>query len=187
MRHVRTAVGAATINPDLLTAAERLQYEGFLRREDANAAILKLAARGISIKEIVRLSGNSRGLVRRILRGQRSDVFRIRESSLEHHLQWLDAQWLAGHHNGAELWRHLKSRGFKGSLRVVAEWATRRRRAETIDDQALRRVPSARTVARLMTTGAIRYQNRRPSLSRRSSSVFLCWSKCVKSSRRSMR
>ena len=97
MRQVRAAVGAATINPGLLTAAERLQYEGFLRREDANAAILKLAATGTSIKEIVRLSGHSRGLVRRILRGQRSDVFRIREGSLELHLQWLDAQWLAGH------------------------------------------------------------------------------------------
>jgi transposase len=41
MRHVRAAVGAATINPDLLTAAERIQYEGYLRREDTNAAILK--------------------------------------------------------------------------------------------------------------------------------------------------
>jgi transposase len=30
---------------------------------------------------------------------------------------------------------------------------TRRRRAEAVDDQALHRVPSARTVARLMTTG----------------------------------
>src|SRR6266849_1169039 len=33
MRQVRAAVGAATINPDLLlTAAERIQYEGYLRR-----------------------------------------------------------------------------------------------------------------------------------------------------------
>ena len=38
MRQVRVAVGSATINPDLLTAAERLQYEGFLRREDTNMA-----------------------------------------------------------------------------------------------------------------------------------------------------
>jgi glycerol uptake facilitator-like aquaporin len=38
---VRVAVGAATINPALLTAAERLQYEGYLRREDTNAAILR--------------------------------------------------------------------------------------------------------------------------------------------------
>lgn len=40
MRQIRSAVGAATINPDLLTAAERIQYEGYLRREDTNAAIL---------------------------------------------------------------------------------------------------------------------------------------------------
>jgi hypothetical protein len=41
MRQVRVAVGAATINPALLTAAERIQYEGYLRREDTNAAILR--------------------------------------------------------------------------------------------------------------------------------------------------
>ena len=36
----------ATINPDLLTAAERIQYEGYLRREETNAAILALAEDG---------------------------------------------------------------------------------------------------------------------------------------------
>ncbi|WMT78935.1 ISL3 family transposase [Bradyrhizobium sp. Ash2021] len=153
MRQVRAAVGSATINPDLLTAAERIQYDGYLRREDTNSAILKQAETGVSIKEIVRLTGRSRGLVRRVLRGQRSDVFRVRESSLESHLPWLDAQWAASHRNGADLWRCLKARGFRGSLRVVAEWATRRRRAEAADDKSLQRVPSARTIARLMTTG----------------------------------
>ena len=127
MRPIRTAIGATTINPGLLTAAERIQYEGYLRREEANAAILGLAKDGVSIKEIVRRTGHSRGLVRNVLRGQRSDVFRARESSLEQHLQWLDAQWVAGHRNGAELWRRLKNQGFRGSLRVVSEWATRRR------------------------------------------------------------
>jgi hypothetical protein len=43
MRQIRRAIGAATINPDLLTAAERIQYEGYLRREEANAVILGLA------------------------------------------------------------------------------------------------------------------------------------------------
>ena len=153
MRQVRAAIGAATINPDLLTAAERIQYEGYLRREDTNAAILAQAEKGASIKEIVRRTGYSRGLVRRVLRGQRSDVFRIRESSLEPHLSWLDAQWMAGRRNGADLWRRLKCLGFRGSLRVVTEWATRRRPAEKIDAGSLRRIPSARTLARLMTTG----------------------------------
>jgi transposase len=35
---------------------------------------------------------------------------------------------------------------------VVSEWATRRRRAEKASDQQLQKVPSARTIARLMTT-----------------------------------
>ena len=35
---------------------------------------------------------------------------------------------------------------------LSAEWATRRRRAEKATDQQLQRVPSARTIARLMTT-----------------------------------
>ncbi|PNG24182.1 ISL3 family transposase [Methylocella silvestris] len=153
IRQIRTAIGAAIIDPDLLTAAERIQYEGYLRREDANAAILARAEKGASIKEIVRETGYSRGLVRRILRGQRSDVFRTRESSLESYLPWLDAQWTAGVQNGSELWRRLKSQGFRGCLRVVSEWAGRRRRAEKADAESLRRVPSARTIARLMTTG----------------------------------
>jgi transposase len=153
MRQIRSAIGATTIDPSLLTAAERIQYEGYLRREEANAAILGLAKEGIAIKEIVRRTGHSRGLVRAVLRGRHSDVFRARQSSLEPYLQWLDAQWAAGHRNGAALWRHLKTHGFHGSLRVVTEWATRRRRAEKADAQSLQRTPSARTIARLMTIG----------------------------------
>ncbi len=153
MRQIRAVMGAAIINRELLTAAERLQYEGYLRREDANAAILARARSGASIKEIVRDTGHSRGLVRRVLRGQRSDVFRSRESSLEPYLEWLDAQWQAGARNGCELWRRLKRQGFRGCLRVVSEWTARRRRAEKADADSLRRVPSARTIARLMTTG----------------------------------
>src|SRR6202789_3237559 len=62
MRQIRGAIGAATIDPDLLTAAERIQYEGYLRREDANVAILTRAKKGASIKEIMRRTGHSRGL-----------------------------------------------------------------------------------------------------------------------------
>jgi transposase len=151
MREIRGAIGNTTINPRLLTAAERIQYEGCLRREETNAAILALAQGGIPIGEIVRQTGHSRGLVRNVLRGRRSDVFRSRESSLEAHLQWLDAQWAAGHHNAAELWRRLKKEGFRGSLRVVTEWATRGRQAEKANVQNLQRIPSAKIIARLMT------------------------------------
>ena len=152
MRQIRAAIGAATIDPGLLTAAERIQYDGYLRREEDNAAILALAGEGIAIKEIMRRTGHSRGLVRKVLRGQRSDIFRIRESSLELYLPWLDAQWVEGCRNGAALWRRLKQQGFRDCLRVVTEWATRRRQADRADN-ALGRAPAARTIARLLTVG----------------------------------
>jgi transposase len=153
MRQVRTVIGATTINPKLLTAAEHIQYEGYLRREETNAAILTLSKNGMAIKQIVRQTGYSRKLVRQVIRGERNDVFRTRQSSLDVHLPWLDEQWAAGCRNGAELWRRLTARGFRGSLRVVGEWATRRRRAEKADAENLQRIPSARTIARLLTIG----------------------------------
>ena len=151
MRAIRSALSATTIDPNLLTCAERLQYDGYLRREETNADILALVGQGISIKRIVRETGHSRGLVRQVVRGHRTDVFRVRQSTLEAHLPWLDAQWESGCRKGAELWRRLRDRGFGGSEGVVREWATRRRRAETVSDHQMRKVPSARTIARLLT------------------------------------
>ena len=155
--------GATTIDPKLLTAAERLQYEGYLRREETNVAILTLSKSGTPIKHIVRQTGYSRKLVRQAIRGERHDVFRTRQSSLDQHLPWLDDQWASGCRNGAELWRRLKARGFRGSLRVISEWASRRRRAERVDAQNLQRIPSARKIARLMTIGRDLLTKRRPS------------------------
>lgn len=152
MRQIRKTLGATRINPKLLTAAERLQYQGYLRREQTNAVIIALAKDGATIKEIVRRTGHSRGLVRQVLRGQRNDVFRSRESSLETYLEWLDVQWAAGKRNATELWRRMRTQGFRGSRRVVSEWATRRKRTEKADAETLNRIPSARTIARLLTT-----------------------------------
>jgi transposase len=44
-------------------------------------------------------------------------------------------------------------KGFRGSARVVAKWATRRRRAEQANAETLQCLPSARTIARLMSNG----------------------------------
>ena len=150
MASIRSAISATTINPELLTCAEKLQYEGYLRREETNAAILTLAGEGVAIKDIVRRTGHSRKLIRQVIRGERTDVFRVRQSSLEGYLPLLDELWISGCRNGAELWRRLKAKGFRGALRVVSEWATRRR-AEQASDQALQKVPPARRIARLMT------------------------------------
>lgn len=108
--------------------------------------------RAFPSRMIVPRTGHGRKLVRQVIRGERTDIFRVRQSSLDAHLPMLDEMWNAGCRNGAELWRRLTAKGFRGSLRVVGEWATRRRRAERVSDQQLRKVPSARTIARLMTT-----------------------------------
>ena len=153
MTAIRIAVGAATVDPERLTCAERLQYEGYLRREATGKAILALSRQGMPIKKIARATGHSRKLVRNVLRGMTGDVFRARESSLDAHLPQLDAEWAGGCRNGAELWRRLRASGFTGSLRVVGEWATRRRRSERAPEGSPGKVPSARILSRLMTTG----------------------------------
>ena len=151
MRPIRMALGSTVIDPALLSHAERLQHEGYLRREEAYDTIRRLAKAGTPIREIVRRTGRSRKLVREIVRGGGGDVFRCRSSSLEPHLAWLDAEWSAGCHNGAELWRRLRTKaGFRGSLRVIAEWATRRRRAESAGCETLRKPPPARVLSRLL-------------------------------------
>lgn len=70
---------------------------------------------------------------------------------MEPYLEWLNAQWAAGRRNGTELWRRLRKQGFRGSRRVVSEWATRRKRADNADAESLTRIPSARAIARLLT------------------------------------
>jgi len=83
MAAIRVAVGAATIDPDRLTCAERLKYEGCRRRTATAEAILTLSRQGLPIRQIVRTTGHSRKLVRNVLRGLTGDVFRARQSSLE--------------------------------------------------------------------------------------------------------
>ena len=128
MRMIRKAFGAGVVDPALLTSAETRQYDGWVRREDENAAVLALAKAGVPIKEIVRRTGKSRGIVRQIVRGGRTDVFRSRMNSLDPFTKQLETEWEEGCRNGSELWRRVKAAGFLGSLRVVTEWTTRRRR-----------------------------------------------------------
>ena len=152
MKAIRQVLGSTVIDPALLTCAERIQYEGFLRRQEDSQGIKALAEAGKSIKEITRSTGRSRKLVRSVLRGGDGDVFRCRQSMLELHIAKLRAEWDGGCRSGTELWRRLCAAGFRGGLRVVTEWATRQRRSEKADVQMARKAPPARLLCRLMTT-----------------------------------
>lgn len=44
---IRGAIGSTTITAELLTSAEKLRYESYLRREDTNTAIVTLAREGV--------------------------------------------------------------------------------------------------------------------------------------------
>jgi transposase len=151
---IRKAVSAGAVDPEALSAAERRQHAGWLRREAENAEILALSAQGVAIKEIMRRTDKSRGLVRQVVRGARNDIFRSRMSSLDPFLTQLETAWVAGSQNGAALWRAMRTNGFTGSLRVVTEWATRRRNDEgtATQDKRPSKTPSARRIARMMTT-----------------------------------
>jgi hypothetical protein len=149
MRDIRRALGQGSIDKATLTAAERIQYDGWRRRIESDAIVLKLHAENRPLNEIARRTGRSRKLVRGIVRGERTDTFRPRGNSLAPSFDRLDAEWQDGCRNGAELWRRLRAAGFEGSLRVVTEWTTRRRRDDIAE--APRKCPAPRTLARLMT------------------------------------
>ena len=114
MQGARAAVGSDVVDPTAVSCAERRQHSGWLRREEENTAILTLAKQGVAIKEIMRLTGKSRGLVRQVVRGGRKDIFRSRLSSLDPFLKQLDEDWAAGCRNGAALWRRASLAGFAG-------------------------------------------------------------------------
>ena len=152
MRQIRQAVGSNIVDPKLLTYAERLQYEGYLRRQETNESIKELSKKGTSIRQIVRQTGHSRKDVRDVLRGQRFDVFRTRPSSLDSWLPWLNTRWDDGVRNALALWREMQAQGFPGQSGVVSQWAQRRGLAEKANQSGLARTPSARVIARLMTT-----------------------------------
>ena len=112
MPDIRKAFGSRAIDPGLLTGAERLLFEGFLRRQQTNPTVRRVAGDGLPIKQIARMSGLSRNPVRQILRGKREDAFRLRQSRLEPWLPWLTREWESDCRNGAELWRRLRAKGF---------------------------------------------------------------------------
>ncbi|WP_345894364.1 transposase [Lichenifustis flavocetrariae] len=83
MHHLRRAVTSGDIDPKRLSAVEKRQWKGWLKRDEANEKVRALHKSGTALKAIARHTGLSRQTVRRIVRGTRDDVFRSRESMLD--------------------------------------------------------------------------------------------------------
>ena len=83
------------IDPALLTCAERLQYDGYLRREQTNAAILGLAKGGWPSR---RSSAAPAAAARPSVRSCAASgpMFPVPGSSLEPWLDRLDREWTTG-------------------------------------------------------------------------------------------
>lgn len=92
MRQIRRVIGAATITPDWLTPPDAFNTRAPCAAIESNAAILALWKDRVPIKQIAKRTGHHRQTIRRIIRGERSDDFRSRQSSSDSHLPWLDAQ-----------------------------------------------------------------------------------------------
>ncbi|WP_247871511.1 MULTISPECIES: ISL3 family transposase [unclassified Azospirillum] len=138
--------------PPPMTSAERRQWTGWERRRATWKEVVRLGAKGLSARAISRRLGLARETVRKFLHGGEPEVHRPRHSSLAPHLAFLERRWGEGCHNGAQLWRELRAAGFDGGLRVVTEWATRRRltaRPERLASPIA--APSTRRVAMLLT------------------------------------
>ncbi len=160
-----TAVAPAA-DPDApppMTSAQRLQWQGWQRRVQVHADVMRLHQQGVPVRNIARDLALSRNTVRRWVRGEQPELHRPRMHSLDPWRAVLERRWAEGCRNGAQLWRDLRGAGFKGGMRVVTEWASRQRLA-TAEGQPgpaaapavqppLRPAPyPARRAARVLTT-----------------------------------
>lgn len=141
--------------PPQMTSAQRRQWAGWRRRAETYERAMVLHRAGAPIKRIARELALSRNTVRRWLRGERPEPHRPRACPLDPWQGLLERRWAEGCRNGARLWREAREAGFAGGLRVVTEWANRRRLAEPAAGMPRRPAPPpappARRVARMLT------------------------------------
>jgi transposase len=132
----------------VLTQAVRAKQQNRERRHARYESVMALARRGVAKKQIARELGLDCRTVRRWIG---SGVFpeRIpvhRRSSVDVHAVYLDMRWRQGCHNGSQLWRELRERGFAGQTSLVRNWLCQRygpraHRKELVARPAIRASP----------------------------------------------
>jgi len=76
----RALAPTGPVDPATLTRAERIQWDGYQLREALNRQMIDLAGQGVPIRVMARTTSVSRKTIRKVLRGQRHDTFRTRQS-----------------------------------------------------------------------------------------------------------
>ena len=102
-----------------------------VRRARFNEA-LALHGQGWPVRRIARALGADRKTVRGWLRSGEFPSWRHRPrgSSVDRHAEHLNQRWGEGCCNAAQLWREIRSQGFRGRLRTVQRWVSSRRGAD---------------------------------------------------------
>ncbi|MFL5337384.1 MAG: ISL3 family transposase [Geminicoccaceae bacterium] len=152
-----TAVPAAPAPPPA-TREERLRAERRDRCQHRYEEMLRLHRLGLPGHEIGRAVGASMPTVYRWLKAGGPPTHNKPEQprNVGPHEAYLARRWVEGCRNGARLWRELRARGYRGGMRTVARWTTRRRReegtgvADTIRRATAWPAPSSRRCARLI-------------------------------------
>ena len=99
------------------------------RMAERHAAVHRLAREGESIASTARRLRLTRTTVRRYLAAATPPErnYARQASVLDPHLAYLRQRWEEGSHNGLQLWRELRERGFTGTSRAVSRWAAAQR------------------------------------------------------------
>ena len=116
-----------------LSPAEQLRQARQERRQARCDEVLHLHEQGTSIQSIARQLRMHRRLVRQYIRvgsvPPRTPYPR-RPCELDAYADYVAQRWREGCHNGAQLWRELRERGFRGSSTRLRQWIVQYYRPE---------------------------------------------------------
>lgn len=123
----------STSAPTRLTQDQRVHQERRQRRLARYQQVIELHEQGVGLRAIARQMGMGRQTVRRYVnRNAFPEIAQRRHtpSILDRFEPYLVERWLAGCHNGLQLYREILGRGYTGSRSLVSRWAAGRRRQE---------------------------------------------------------
>lgn len=138
-----------------LSKAEQRRQATHQRRLARYQQVLDFHQQGLAQKLIAQRLGLSPKTIRRYLKADHlPEITRQRRPGvLAPYLDYLQARWQVGCHNGAQLWREIKKLGYAGGQTTVAAWVSAQRKQldpQQLGNQSHKRPWSARAVAWLL-------------------------------------